>query len=59
MSQVAFECRSIGLPCEWALRTETPREILDRVREHAKCAHNMPELSTELVSKIQGAIHPV
>jgi predicted small metal-binding protein len=58
MSQVAFECRSIGFPCEWALRSDSAKEIVDRVREHAKCAHKMPELSADLVSKVEAAIHP-
>jgi predicted small metal-binding protein len=59
MTQVAFECRSVGFSCEWALRGDSAREIVDRVREHAKCAHNMPELPADLVSKVEGAIHPV
>lgn len=58
MPQMAFECRSIGFPCEWALRGDSAHEIVDRVREHAKCAHNLPELSADLVSKVEGAIHP-
>ncbi|HLY77374.1 MAG TPA: DUF1059 domain-containing protein [Thermoplasmata archaeon] len=58
MSQVAFECRSIGFPCEWALRADSPREVLDRVREHAKCAHSMPELTPDLVSRVGAAVHP-
>ena len=58
MARVAFECRSIGFPCEWALRSDSTHEVIDRVREHAKCAHNMPELSADLLSKVEAAIHP-
>jgi predicted small metal-binding protein len=58
MSSVAFECRSIGFPCEWALRGSSAPEILVRVREHAKCAHQMPELAPDLVPRIEAAIHP-
>jgi predicted small metal-binding protein len=57
MPQVAFECRSIGFPCEWALHGDTAHEIVDRVREHAKCAHNLPDLSPDLVTKVEAAIH--
>jgi predicted small metal-binding protein len=58
MPQVGFECRSVGFSCEWAMRSDSPREIVDRVREHAKCAHNLPELPADLVAKVEGAIHP-
>ncbi len=58
MPQVAFECRSLGFPCEWALKGSSTNEVLDRVREHARCAHNMPEVPSDLLPKIQAAIHP-
>jgi predicted small metal-binding protein len=58
MTKVAFECQSLGLPCEWAMRGDSAQEIVDRVREHAKCAHNMPELPTDLLAKVEAAIHP-
>lgn len=58
MSQVAFECRSLGFACEWALRGGSKGELLERVREHARCAHNMPEVPADLLPKIEGAIHP-
>lgn len=57
MSQVAFECRSLGFPCEWAMRSGAATEVLERVRDHAKCAHNLPELPADLVAKIEAAIH--
>jgi predicted small metal-binding protein len=58
MPQVAFECRSIGFSCEWAMRGDSAQEVTDRVREHAKCAHNLPELSPEVLGKVEAAIHP-
>lgn len=59
MSAVAFECKSLGFSCEWALRANTPREVVERVTDHLRCAHNTPELSVETLRKVEAAIHPV
>ncbi len=56
MSQLKFECSSLGFACEWALRADTRQEIVERVREHARCAHNLPELPGELLGKVESAI---
>jgi predicted small metal-binding protein len=58
MSSVKFECRSLGLPCEWALQSPSKEEIVERIKEHARCAHNMGELSPEMRSKVEAAIAP-
>ncbi len=59
MPKVAFACRSIGLPCEWALEGATAAEILPRVADHAKCAHKIAELDSALRQRVESAIHPV
>ena len=59
MPQVAFECRSLGFPCEWALLGDSPSEVMQRVRDHARCAHSLPDLPADLVTKVESAIHPV
>lgn len=58
MSPVKFECRSIGYECEWALRAASREEVLERVREHSRCAHNLSEIPPEVVGKIESAIQP-
>ena len=57
MAEVAFECRSLGYPCEWALRAGSTAEILARVQEHAQCAHKQSEISPELRQRVEAAIH--
>lgn len=57
MSAWAFECRSLGFPCEWALRAASKAEIVERVREHARCAHGMAELPSEMVPKVEASVH--
>ncbi len=56
MSDLKFECRSLGNACEWALRASSREEVLERVRDHARCAHNLPDLPPELVGKVEAAI---
>ncbi len=58
MSKVAFACASLGFSCEWALRAGSSEELLDRVREHARCAHKLTDLSPELVQRVEAGIHP-
>jgi predicted small metal-binding protein len=58
MAELSFECRSLGYSCEWELRAASTSEILARLRDHARCAHNQPELSPETVRRVEGAIHP-
>ncbi len=58
MSQVAFGCSSLGFPCEWATRGSTPQEIVERVREHARCAHKMTDLSPDVIQRVESAIRP-
>lgn len=58
MSSLKFECRSLGFPCEWALRAPSKAEIIERVRDHARCAHNMGEISPDLLAKVEAAIVP-
>lgn len=57
MSTVAFECRSVGFTCEWALRAGSKAEVVERMREHARCAHGMSDLPSELVPKVEAAVH--
>ncbi len=57
LTQFAFECRSLGNPCEWALRTPTREEIVERIRVHARCAHNLPDLPADVARRVDAAIH--
>lgn len=58
MTQVMFECRSVGFPCEWALRAPTSDEVVRRMSEHVRCAHGLPELSPPLQAQVRAAVHP-
>ena len=58
MSPVRFECRSVGYSCEWALSAGSASEVVERVRDLARCAHNLPDLPADLVKKVESTIHP-
>ena len=58
MSQVAFECRSVGFPCEWTLQAPSSEEVVRRMTDHVRCAHGMPELPAPFRSKVEAAVHP-
>ena len=45
-------CRDIGFDCDGVVRAETEEEVLKLVAEHAKAAHNMDEVSQEVVDKV-------
>ena len=56
---MAFACRSTGGSCEWALEADSPEVILQRVAEHQKCAHHLPELPHDLRQRVTAAIRTV
>ncbi len=56
MGTVALACRSLGEACEWALVADSETEILTRAAEHYKCAHHVPELTTEWRARLTTAM---
>ena len=55
--QKLFKCRDIGTNCNFQARGRSEEEVLQRVSEHAKRAHNMKEISKEVVDKVRTAIY--
>lgn len=50
-----FACRDIGYSCGWRLRAGSLDEIQTRFRDHAKCAHQLRELPSEVVDRVGAA----
>ncbi len=44
-------CRDLGFDCAAVVRADSEEEALDMVAQHAKEAHDMEEVTTELVEK--------
>jgi len=51
-----LRCRDVGMDCDFVARAETEEEILKKAAEHAETAHNMKEISEEVVAKVRAAI---
>jgi predicted small metal-binding protein len=42
--------------CDWEGRGESETDVLMQASEHAKSAHNLTDISPELISQVRGAI---
>lgn len=51
-----LRCKDVGFDCEGVIRAETEEEVLKMAAEHAQSAHNLNELSDEVVEKVRSAI---
>jgi predicted small metal-binding protein len=49
-------CRDVGVDCDFVARGETEQEVLQQCAEHARTAHGMNELPSELANKVRAAI---
>ena len=51
------KCRDVGVDCDFEARGETEQEIVTQCAEHARSAHGMDALPSNLIAKVKGAIH--
>jgi predicted small metal-binding protein len=51
-----LRCKDVGFDCDGVIRAETEEEVLKMAAEHAQSAHNLNELSDEVVEKVRAAI---
>jgi predicted small metal-binding protein len=49
-------CRDVGVDCDFTARGETEQEVLQQCAEHARTAHGMNEIPSELAEKVRAAI---
>lgn len=49
-------CRDVGVDCDFVAKGETEQEVLKQCAEHARTAHGMTELPSDLATKVRGAI---
>jgi predicted small metal-binding protein len=55
--QKFFKCGDIGNNCNYRVSANSEDEVLQKVSEHAKTAHNMGGISKELADKVRAAIY--
>lgn len=51
-----FACRDIGLSCGFKARAESENELMARIAEHTKKAHNMQTIDDATMAKVRAAI---
>ncbi len=52
-----LRCNDLMPGCTWEGRGDTEAEVLMQAAEHAKTAHNLTDISPEIISQVRGAIH--
>ncbi len=51
-----FACKDIGLSCGFEARADSEDELMGKIAEHARTAHNMQSIDAATMSKIKAAI---
>ncbi len=56
MAKYKFKCADIGMNCGFSTDAGTKEELMPKIVEHAKTAHNINEITPELSEKVNKAI---
>jgi predicted small metal-binding protein len=51
-----FVCRDIGMDCGFKTSAKTEEELMPKVMEHAKAAHQLDPIPPEIAQKVKAAI---
>jgi len=51
-----IHCKEVGFDCEGIVRADSEDEVLRMAAEHAKSAHGVTELTSEMVEKVKSVI---
>lgn len=51
-----IHCKDVGFDCEGIVRANSEDEVLRMAAEHAKSAHGVTELTSEMVEKVKSVI---
>ena len=52
----SFACKDIGMDCGFTATASTEEELMQKIAEHARTAHNIQNMDDALVAKVQAAI---
>jgi len=56
MAKYEFACKDIGMQCGFSAEAKSQDELMQKIAQHAKEAHNMTEIPPETLQKVKGAI---
>ncbi len=51
-----FACKDIGMQCGFTAKANTDDELMQKIAEHAKSAHNMAQIDAATMDKVKKAI---
>lgn len=51
-----FKCRDIGYDCSFEYEADVQKDLLPRIKIHAKYAHNIFEMSEDQIKKVESVI---
>ena len=51
-----IRCADVGLDCDFEAWAETEEELMEMVALHARTAHGIEDIPTEMAEKVQAAI---
>ena len=52
----SFRCKDIGMVCDFEATAETEDELMKKIAEHAREAHNMETIPPDVMEKVKKAI---
>ncbi|MGC8671804.1 MAG: DUF1059 domain-containing protein [Candidatus Micrarchaeia archaeon] len=52
----SFACKDIGMDCGFTATASTEEELMQKIAEHARTAHNIQSMDDALVAKVKAAI---
>ena len=51
-----FACKDIGMQCGFTAKAKNEDELMQKIAEHAKSAHNMAQIDAATLGKVKKAI---
>jgi len=51
-----IRCRDVGFDCDGVIKAKTEEEALNLAAAHAKSAHNVKEVTPDIVKKIKSVM---
>ena len=51
-----FACADIGMSCGFSAKAPSEDRLIEKIKEHAKKAHNMESVDAQTAAKIKAAI---
>ena len=52
----SFRCKDIGMRCEFEATAKNEDELVKKIAEHAREAHNMETIPPDVMAKVKKAI---